>query len=171
MERKLILDKKEKLNKKLIKLQKKKTDLCFKIRDVKKEIWELELDNINEKGWFSKIDWEYKDWRDDFECNYIQAKKTIEEDEILKKIHSWYVYNKSKKDYNNDYLKLYKEDNRLIAMISDYKDPYHIRNEELVLSIFAVDFSISPEWGEEAKEASNELLDNFAEKFNFKIEK
>jgi len=147
---------KQVLKKKLIKQRKKQTKIAFKIRDINRELWQLEMDDVRYLNWFNQLDWRYKGYKGCFEAYEIVSRQNAK-NEIVKKMINWYYDNK---DDEEDYLRLYKKDTTMVAMTLDYD---HDDNESSTISIFAIDFNASYV---ESELISKKLLKDFAEKFN-----
>ena len=146
------------LNKKLIKQHKKQTKIAFRIGDINREIWEIQLDNIKYMNWFNQLNWEYKGYKSCFEAYEIVSKQNSKENEIVRKMINWYRENKER---GEDYLRLlYKRDTTMVAMALECDDDDF---DIWTISIFAIDFNaiyVDQEIN------SKKLLKDFAEKFN-----
>ncbi len=83
--------KKKVLNKTLKRQEKKAKTVANRVAKTKKELWQLELDDINESGLLSQLTWEFEPRVGLFNCEgtgFI-SKENTSNSEAVKKIQEW----------------------------------------------------------------------------------
>jgi hypothetical protein len=169
---KAIRNKREKILKKKLKEQTRNAATIVKrIAKIKKELWELELDDFKELGLLPQLTWEYVDRVSLFGCTAIgfRSTETTLNSKVVKEIQKWIWKHK---DSNGDvrfFRKVTDGYTIQLALQMDWIDDEECWNEEtdpMRVTIFAIDVE---ETGT-GHDAEKKALKTFAEKWNIKAE-
>ena len=90
--KKAIRQKRKKVLQKNLKKQRKNANTVAKrIKKMKEELWNIELDNFNEEGLLSQLTWEFKPNINLFGCNVVgfTSKENSLDNDIIQKIQKW----------------------------------------------------------------------------------
>lgn len=171
---KAIRHKKKKVLTKRMKEQTRNAETIVKrIAKIKKELWELELDEFKELGLLPQLTWEHVDRVGLCGCTAIgfRSTETTLNSKVVKKIQKW-----TRKHGNKDFVdevrfftKVTDNHKVLIALQMDWVDDEERYNEDtdpMCVTIFAIDIE---ETGT-GHDAEKKALKTFAEKWNIKAE-
>jgi hypothetical protein len=142
-----------------------------RIAKIKKELWEIELDEFQETGLLQQLTWEYVDRVRLLGATAIgfRSKENVSNSVAANKVQQWIWLNRDEKE---DDVRLFRTTiNKyriLIALQMDYAEDDDDSEDEsrMHVTIFAIDVE---ETGT-GHDAEKKALNNFAEKWNIKAE-
>lgn len=166
-------NKKKVLTKRMKEQTRNAATIVKRIAKIKKELWELELDDFKELGLLPQLTWEYVDRVSLCGCTAIGFKstETTLNSKVVKKIQKW-IWEYGNKDFENEvrfFVKTTDNYRILLALQMDWVDDEECYNEEtdpMCVTIFAIDIE---ELGT-GHDAEKKALKTFAEKWNIKAE-
>lgn len=177
--KKAMRHKREKVLKKRLKEQTRNAATIVKrIAKIKKDIWELELEDFKGLGLLPQLTWEYTNWVRLMGCTAIGFKstETTMDSEVVNKIQDW-IFEHENKEYIGEVRFFTKSTDGykiLLALmmdnvddnVDDDEDDSLAVGEKMLVTVFAIDVE---ETGT-GHEAEKKALKTFAENWNIKAE-
>lgn len=144
-----------------------------RIAKIKKELWEIELDDFKELGLLPQLTWKYVDRVCLFGCTAIGFRSTeiTLNSKVVKKIQKWIWKHKDSSGYGDVrfFIKLTDGYTIQLALQMDWTDDDECYNEDtdpMCVTIFAIDTEETGTGCPSEKKA----LKTFAEKWNIEAE-
>ena len=175
--KKAMRHKKKKVLTKRMKEQVRNAAMIVKrIAKIKKDIWEIELEEFKELGLLPQLTWEYVDRVSLFGCTAIgfRSIETTLNSKVVKKIQKWiwkWIWKCEDKEFRS--ARLYRKSidgyTVLLSLQMDWANDYDIWDEEkdpMTVTIFAIDVQETGT-GHKAEEVA---LKQFAKKWNIEAE-
>jgi hypothetical protein len=164
--------KKKVLTKRMKEQTRNAATIVKRIAKIKKELWELELEEFKELGLLPQLTWKYVDRVRLLGCTAIgfSSVETTLDSKVVKKLQKW-IWKREDKEFRD--ARLYRKSidgyTILLSLQMDWVDDEAIWDEEkdpMCVTIFAIDVQETGTGGDAEKVA----LKQFAEEWNIKAE-
>ncbi len=162
------------LNRRL-KRQKRNAEMVTKrIKRIEKQLWKLELDDLNEKGLLQQLTWEFEPNVELFNCHAtgIRSKETNSNSEVVKEIQKWFW------EYHNERFACVEFSRKVIdgyniflglqmEYVGDDEMDGGDSGEDMAIVIYAIDVDDREGTG---KESEKSVIKSFVKKWDIKVD-